>query len=117
MNEHKILHMLEGEILLSPAQVRMVMALVLLDCYDRKVQRDFMARMLDYNQQMNITLSELESGYRRRELLLSMRPDCEPKLIDEELNKIGLRINMMRDRVAAEFKLVCQCSCDGDTIH
>ena len=117
LNEQRILETLNNwQLLLTPNSVRSLCALVLMACYDRKVTREFMAEMIDRNQEIGITMSELEGAAKLRGAMRLLRPNVEPKEIDEKIANLCGQWRRQRQIMADKFALVTQCPTTVDRL-
>jgi len=102
---------------LTPNGMRSVCSLVLLACYDRKVEREFMADIIDQVTNISICLSDLECGSKMAHALVSV---VDPKRDTAEhtakLEGIARELGAKRKRLAEKFALVCQCHTGNDTL-
>jgi hypothetical protein len=117
LDEAMIARMLTNEFLLSPQGVRSLLSMVLLACYDRKVEREFMADMIGRADDVHILLSQMESGSKMRAMLTALQPETKTDAIDDELKKLGMEWQRKREGLAAKFSEVRQCPTTRDTIN
>jgi hypothetical protein len=117
LDEDRIANALSNPtVVLTPNGIRSLMSLVLMACYDRKVEREFMAEMIDVTAEVGILLSRMESGAKMRAAFSILKPGMEPTEIDEELQGLMRTWNAQRARVAMKFALLRQCPTTFDTI-
>ena len=95
---------------------RMLTMLIILACYDRKVNRKFMADMLHEMNELHMLLSDLEGAERCRAAFE------ENDIIDistrykKEVEKGIVKLCKIRESMANKFSLVTQCPTTRDSI-
>lgn len=117
LNEKKILHVLrDKDIPVTPNGMRSLNSLVLLCCYDRKVEREFMAAMLDLVAETDIIISKIEVAVTVRHLYGVVKPDSSTEQIDKQVNDLMVEFGGARACIAEKFDLVTQCPTLTDKI-
>lgn len=101
---------------MTPNQVRGLMSLILLASYDRKVEREFFASLLDLCAETNIVLTDLTCGGRMADVLAKIEPEREPSLLNEEIDGHVAKWVANRKRLAEKFRLVMMCPTAADSI-
>lgn len=117
LNEEQILQFLVSDVPISPNGIRTISGLVLLACYDRKVTREYMAKMIDHNQNINIILQGLEKTFRLREAMKLLRPNASTPQLDQNFEELIKRLVALRYRIAEDFKAVTECPTTKNTLH
>lgn len=117
MDERNLLHLLgDTSVPLSPLMLRQMLAMVALDCWDRKLERGFFASILDLSVELNTLMALIEKGGALRHCLLELDHERPPGVIDEQLHAIVRQFMQKRYQMAEKFSLVCQCPHEGDPI-
>ncbi len=118
LNESRILEALANdELMLTPNGARSLFSLVLLACYDRKVERDFMADMIDKCAEAEQTVADLECAGRMYTVLYTIEPEGTPANLNEEVERLSRLWISRRKALAEKFSLVCQCPTTLDRVN
>ena len=96
--------------------MRQLMLLILLACYDRKVERDFMASMLYETTELHELIGDMESAERCRIMCEDMKIIDISKQYEKEIQDSLEKFCAMRTSLAKKFSLVTQCPTTGDKI-
>lgn len=88
---------------ITPNRMRTLCSLVMMCAFDRKVEREFMAGLIDDVTMIGIDLSEMEKAGAMREFLLKLDPERDPQVLDAEVEK--LIVGFMRKRANLADKL------------
>lgn len=116
LNERLILAQLRDEqASVTPNFMRTLCSLVLMSAWDRKVEREFFAGLLDDVAMINIDLSDLESLGRLRQLLVAHEDDTTP--LDERSQTLVAGFMARRKSFATKMDLISQCPKSADSIH
>lgn len=116
--DERALHRLLADlsIPMSPLMMRQAIAMVVLDCWDRKLDRAFFASILDLGVELESLMATIEKGGAMRYCLTTLDADREPVVLDQQLNGIVVKFMHKRRQLAEKFSLVCQCPHEGDTV-
>lgn len=117
LNEARLLLTLSNDdIPLTPDGVRALCSLVVLACYDRKVEREFFASVLDLVATINSALGEIICGGRMAQALHDVDPERTPTLLMEQSVVHGRIFRQTRKLLAEKFALVTQCPTTQDKV-
>lgn len=116
MDEQKLLMHLRSPGPITPLAMRQICCMVVMDCWDRKLERGFFAGILNLCMEIDVLLAEIEKGGAMRYVLGTLDEERNPALLDAKLD-ISVRDFMRkRQQLAENFVLVCQCPRTEDTI-
>ena len=116
LNEYAILATLRNEqVPMRPNELRSLMSLVTLACYDRKVEREFFAEVIDLCALMGVDLADMESAGRMRTLYMEMHPAKQPLALDARIDALVHGFMAKRRRLASRFELVTACPTAEDS--
>lgn len=117
LNEGRIYSTLCDEsIPLSTDGWRALGQLVVLACYDRKVEREFFAEILNLVGETQASLDAVEDAMRMHHLLQVACPGEESKILSKVAQDSGKVFLGARRQLAAKFSLVYQCPTTEDKI-
>jgi hypothetical protein len=117
-NEQAILGTLRNaDLVLTPNDVRSLLSLVLMATYDRKVEREFMAEMIDVAACIQITLSKLEMAGSMKALLMKVDPNQPEGPLDNGIDQWCKAWAAQRSVLTAKFARVCACPTTTDAIN
>lgn len=117
MDEQNLLRLLSDlSIPMTPLAWRQTAAMVILDCWDRRLERPFFASILDLSVELDSLMATIEKGGAMRYCLTTLDEDRDPVMLDEQLNGIVTQFMRKRHQMAEKFALVCQCPHEGSTI-
>lgn len=117
LNEPRILASLRDEMLpLSVNGWRSLCEIVLMACYDRKVEREFFAEVLDLVGETQTAIDEIEMIGRMMKLLMVLGPDKQSEMLVNAAQGMGKMFMHKRRQMADKFALLCQCPTTADKI-
>jgi len=116
LNEEQILATLDPSIVLTPNGIRSLMSLILLCCYDRQVDREFMADIIDRMAELGIVLAQLECAGKMHAALEVVEADRQPAALNGRIEELMVKFTRLRTNLYEKFKLVTMCPTADDKI-
>lgn len=99
---------------ISSNMLRSLCSLVLMAAWDRKVEREFFAELVDDVARMSVDIADIETLSNMRALVSAQRGNVNP--IDKEVHKLIVGFSAKRQKVADKMDLIAQCPGKNDSI-
>lgn len=109
MNEEHLLSMLDPDVPASVEEISLAAAMAVMDCFDRKVQREFFWDVLTKAGQMFTSVKQAEIIA----AVQSGKGETEPA---PEMIQVVQQIRALRRSLYEKMTLVAQCPTDDDKI-
>ena len=121
LDEERILNTLSSDnVLLTPNVMRSLLSRVIIACYDRKVEREFMCEVVDLCTLMGITVADLESAGRMCVVLSHLEPadGTSPDLgpMSDAISALTDELRGRRKVLTEKFMLLVQCPTTQDKV-
>ena len=116
MDERLLLANIEPTTPATPDMIRNWFMCVVLDCFDRKVEREFFVEALNRLVRMVTMLRELEMGVTIGNAMVAAEPDRVPTLLQEALDGVTSKVFAERAALHAQMSLLAQCPMAEDKI-
>ena len=100
---------MDGNTPASPANIRSVAKMVLMDCLNRRVAPEFFETIMNDIEELLTELRSLECGVRVGSVLLKAEPERIPAVLDAAIVKLVTKINELRIKIAKNVGLMAEC--------
>jgi hypothetical protein len=101
---------------LSGDDIRMLSALVLMACYDRKVEREFLAEVIETMSEMHDCVGVLEKGVSYIYILSEIDPERTPSVLGGAIKEWGEEFTRLRRKLASYMEKLVECPTAADRI-